>query len=188
MKQITLAKSTTRKLEKESQANRELYRVLCRESIARNWLKLNGIPSWRNPVTPVINVESGSAGRPGYSIMLADGSRFLVCPYPSALLFLDALASARCFAALSVKLSMDCTYGSVNGAVFLRDIPRGKKQYCFAKGGLESGSTFLHYLGVHSGYRLKLICFTARLILFGEPDAPGRGIEGVKAFSPFKRG
>ncbi len=188
MKQITLAKSTIKKLEKESQGNREVYQILCRESIARSWLKFNGIPSWRNPVTPVIDAESVSPDRPGYSIMLADGSRFLVCPYPSALLSLDALASARCFAALSVKLSLDCTYGSVIGSVFLRNIRREKKQYSFVKGGLESSSTFLHYLGIHSGYRLKLICFTARLILFGEPDAPGRGIEGVKAFSPLIRG
>ena len=188
MKQITLSGSIVEKLKRESRGSSEIYSILCRESIARKWLRSAGIPSWRNPATPLMNPKTGSADRTGYSILLADGSRFLVCPYHSAVLSLDALASARCFSALSIKLTTDQICGSVEGCVFLRNLSPGKKEYCFTKGGLESCSTFLHYLGVHSNYWVRFICFTARLVLFGEPDAPGRGIEGVKAFSPSIKG
>ncbi len=188
MKQITLSGSIVTKLKRESRGSTDIYRTLCRESIAREWLRLSGIPSWRNPATPVINSQTASSDRAGYSILLADGSRFLVCPYYSTVLSLDGLASAKCFAALSIKLSRNHSYGSVEGCIFIRNLSPEKKQYCFAKGGLESSSTFLHYLGVQSNYWVRFICFTAKLILFGEPDAPGRGIEGVKTFSPSLKG
>ncbi|MCK5130985.1 MAG: hypothetical protein KAR40_02405 [Candidatus Sabulitectum sp.] len=188
MAQITLAESTVDKLQKESGGNQVVFHDLCRESMARKWLKSSGIPSWRNPATPLENTGNNATGNSRYSIMLADGSRFFVCSYPSPILYLDMLAAAKCFAALAVNLGSNCTCGSIMGCIFLRNISQTKKHYCFNQGGLESNSKLLHYLGRHRGYKSMFIRFSARLLLFGEPDAPERGTEGVKSFYPVARG
>lgn len=188
MAQITLAESTVDKLHKESGGNRVVFHDLCRESMARKWLKSNGIPSWRNPATPLKYADSHAAGSSRYSIILADGSRFLVCSYPSPILSQEMLAAAKCFAALAVNLEKNCKYGSIMGCIFLRNISQTKKHYCFNQGGLESNSKLLHYQDGHSGYKAMFIRFSARLLLFGEPDAPERGTEGVKRFYPVARG
>ncbi|MCD4707152.1 MAG: hypothetical protein K8S62_05380 [Candidatus Sabulitectum sp.] len=189
MVRITLAETKVRKLLKESGGNQVVLRNLLRESMARKWLKSNGIPSWRNPVTPFKNADEYTSGNSRYSIMLADGSRFLVCSYPSPILSLDMLAGAKCFAALAVKLDSNYKSGSIMGCMFLRDISQSSEESRdFNQGGLESNSMFLHYLGVSGRYTTRLISFSIRLLLFGEPDAPKRGTAGIAGFCPTSRG
>lgn len=184
MEQITLSETKIKKLQKESHGSRTVFSNLCRESMARNWLRSNGIPSWRNPSTPPENSDDQHAEHSRYSIILADGSRFLVCSYPNAILSMDMLAKAKCFAALAVNLEIDGRHGSVMGCIFLRDISPEKKQYELNTGGLESDSTFLQYLGRPRRYKAEFFLFSIRLLLSGEPDAPGRGTEGVQRFIP----
>lgn len=182
MTKITLTNSKTRKLQKESADNPAIMRQLYRESVAREWLKFNGIPSWRNPSTPDENYPKKSSGR--YSIMLEDGSRFLVCSFPDPILNSEMLASAKCFAVLSVKTANSYTSGTVMGFVSLKDLSQFPQKYNFLSGGLESNSAFLHYLSVSSKYFWKLLSFSIRLLLLGEPDAPEWGTEGAIAFDP----
>ena len=186
MTQITLTERLIRKLLAESSGNQTVFRQLCREAIVRQWLKYNGIPSWRNPKTPEKNSMEITAGR--YSILLADGSRFIVCSYPCPVLSLDGLAAAKSFAALAVKLEKNGVSGSIPGCIFLRNISQSIQRYNFINGGLESSSIFLHYLTVPGSYVSRLVSFSIRLLLSGEPDAPERGTEGVKAFCPSARG
>jgi len=152
--------------------------------MVRKWLKSNGIPSWRNPSTPLEKTASTAGENSRYSVLLADGSRFLVCSYPSPRLSLDMLAAAKCFAALAVNLESNSKYGSIMGCIFLRSISREGKYYNFCQEGLESNSTFLHYLGRYDSYNARFLSFSARLILSGEPDVPDRGTEGVQRFKP----
>ena len=189
VEQITLDISTVKKLQKESSGNQSVLHHLCRESVARKWLKSNEIPSWRNPSTPLNDTDNGSSHDARYSILLADGSRFLVCsypfPYPHYALSRDMLAAAKCFAALAVGLEKDCRQGSIMGCAFLKDISRTGISD-FNQGGLESTSKLLHYLTVHSSYKAKFIRFSIKLLLFGEPDAPERGTDGVSRFVPVR--
>ncbi len=184
MERITLSETRIRKLQKESHGTRTVFDHLCRESMARSWLRSNGIPSWRNPSTPPENSDDHHAKHSRYSILLADGSRFLVCSYPKTILSLDMLAKAKCFAALAVNLEMDSRDGSIMGCIFLRDLSPEKKRYELNMGGLESNSTFLHYMDRHKRYKAEFIGFSIRLLLFGEPDAPGWGTDGVHRFTP----
>ena len=184
MRQITLTEKKIRKLRKESRGNLSVYHKLCRESMVRKWLRSNGIPSWRNPSTPAEETADATGENSRYSVLLADGSRFLVCSYPSPMLSLDMLAAAKCFAALAVNLENNSKYGSIMGCIFLRSISRSARHYDFTMQGLESNTTFLHYLGRHGRYKAKFLSFSARLILLGEPDVPDRGTEGVQSFKP----
>lgn len=188
MERITLAETTIRKLLKESGGNQAVLHDLLRESMARGWLKSNGIPSWRNPVTPSIDGDGHNSANSRYSIMLADGSRFLVCSYPSPVLSLDMLAAAKCFAALAVNLDDNYRSGSIMGCIFLRNIPQLKKLFYFDQGGLESNSAFLHYTTTSGRYTTRFVGFSIRLLLLGEPDAPERGTEGITGFCPIARG
>ncbi len=184
MERITLTEKVVGKLRKESGGSESVFHDLCRESMTRKWLKSNGIPSWRNPLTPLKDTDNCNSTNSRYSIMLADGSRFLVCSYPSPILSLDMLAAAKCFAALAVNIEKNCRYGSIAGCIFLRNISRSKKCYRFNQGGLESNSVFLRYTSASGCYTTKFIGFSIRLLLLGEPDAPKRGTEGVRGFSP----
>lgn len=182
MARITLAETKFKKLKKESRGNQSVLRNLCRESMARKWLKVNGIPSWRNPATPSEKTGENTPIDPRYSIMLADGSRFLVCSFPSPTLSLDMLAASKCFAALAVDLENDFRQGSIMGCLFLRDLSRSIQSCDFEKGGLRSNWEFLDYPTAPKSYTSELIRFSIRLLLSGEPDAPERGTEGVKSF------
>ena len=186
---VTLTETKVEKLKKESHSNRTVLRALCRESMTRKWLRSRGIPSWRHPATPSENTGRTDSGSPRYSILLSDGARFLVCPHPSSTLSFDTLAASKCFAVLSVALEKDCRYGSVRGCLLLRDIDISKsnRSYDFSKDGLRSNSEFLHCLTRPASYTLKLISFSVRLLLFGEPDAPEWGTDGVEAFTPLQR-
>lgn len=180
--QISLTEKKIRKLLRESRGNTAILRQLCRESIVRIWLKSKGIPSWGNPATPCEQNEITPSAR--YSIMLSDGSRFSVCTYPDAILSKDSLAAGKCFAALAVELDGNNRSGSVIGCIFLRNSPHSPECFRLTDTGLESISTFLHYLGVSNRYTASLVCFSIRLLFMGEPDAPERGAEGVTAFFP----
>ncbi len=184
MGQITLTEKRIRKLRKESRGDLSVYHKLCRESMVRKWLRSNGIPSWRNPSTPLGETADKTGENSRYSVLLADGSRFLVCSYPSPMLSLDMLAAAKCFAALAVNLENNSKYGSIMGCLFLRNLPRAGRRYDFCQEGLESNSTFLHYLGRNDRYTARFLNFSVRLILSGEPDVPDRGTEGVQRFKP----
>ncbi len=184
MERITLSETRIRKLQKESHGIRTVFNQLCRESMARDWLRTNGIPSWRNPSTPPENSDNRTAENSRYSILFSDGSRFLVCSYPETILSLDILAKAKCFAALAVNLDEGGKYGFVMGCIFLRDISYKRVNYDFNTGGLESNSAFLQYLGRHKRYKAEFIGFSIRLLLSGEPDAPGWGTDGVHRFTP----
>lgn len=184
MGQITLTDKRIRKLRKESCDDMSVFHKLCRESMVRKWLRSNGIPSWRNPSTPLEKTASTAGENSRYSVLLADGSRFLVCSYPSPILSLDMLAAAKCFAALAVNLENNSKYGSIMGCIFLRNISREGKCYDFCQEGLESNSTFLHYLARYDSYTARFLSFSVRLILSGEPDVPDRGTEGVQGFKP----
>lgn len=116
--------------------------------------------------------------------MLADGSRFLVCPCRNTVLWLDMAAAAKSFAALAVELDENGEEGFIAGCIFLRNIPQSPRSFDFASEGLESSATFLHYLKRPVSYTFTLIIFSIRLLLFGEPDAPERGTEEVKVFCP----
>ncbi len=188
LERITLTEKVVGKLRKESGGSESVFHDLCRESMARKWLKSNGIPSWRNPATPLKDPDDCNSANSRYSIMLADGSRFLVCSYPSPVLSLDMLAAAKCFAALAVNLEKNCRYGSIAGCIFLRNTSRSKKCYHLNQGGLESNSVFLHYTTTSGRYTTKFIGFSIRLLLLGEPDAPERGVAGITGFCPIARG
>ncbi|MCK5784929.1 MAG: hypothetical protein KAH54_00065 [Candidatus Sabulitectum sp.] len=184
MARIALGETTVGKLKKESGGEDAVLHDLCRESMARKWLRSKGIPNWRNPATPSEDAGRTESGSPRYSILLSDGARFLVCSHPSSTLSFDTLAASKCFAVLAVALEKDCRHGSVRGCLFLRDVSRSNRSYNFSKDGLRSNSEFLDHLTVPKSYTSKLISFSARLLLFGEPDAPEWGTDGVKAFAP----
>lgn len=184
MGQIVLKSRLLLKLRKESGGSREVLNSLCGESVARRWLKTRGIPSWRNPETPGIERKSSSSESSGYCVMLADGSRFMVCSYPSAVLSREKLAAAKCFAALAVKLNSNCTGGSVMGCIFLRDTEIFEKQYNFHRHPLRPASDLVDFITDHTIGRPGALFFSTRLLLSGEPDAPEYGTQGVELFNP----
>jgi len=182
MGQVLLKKRLILKLRKESGGSREVLSSLCRESIARRWLKAQGIPAWRNPATPEMQGVDNSSRGSGYSVLLADGSRFLVCSYPSAILSREKLAAAKCFAALAVKVNNDFTGGSVMGCIFLRDTEVYKKRYNFNKIPLRPASELPGFIANHTAGSPGALLFSTRLLLSGEPDTPEYGTQGVKQF------
>ena len=184
---IGLDETTVGKLKKESCSNQTVLNALCRESMARKWLRSKGFPSWGNPATPSEETGKNKSGNPRYSIMLADGARFLVSSHRAPTLSLDSLAASKCFAVLAVSLEKNCRYGSVKGHLLLRDISRSNRSYNFSKDGLRSNLEFLDHLTAPKSYTSELIRFSIRLLLFGEPDAPEWGTDGVKAFAPSYR-
>jgi hypothetical protein len=181
---ITLPHKQTRKLLAEAAGSRIIFHQLCRESITRQWLAFCGIPSWRNPGTPSEELFQPSYTNSRYSIMLADGTRFLVCPFPHPVLWLDLLAAAKCFAALAVELEENSEAGSVRGCIFLPGISVSPRINDFTDKGLESCSVFLHCLKRPFNYSFSLVKFSTRLLLFGEPQAPERGTEEANVFYP----
>jgi len=181
--QFVLKKRLMLKLIKESGGNREVLSSLCRESVARRWLKAQRIPSWRNPVTPGARQSDNSSNNSGYSIMLADGSRFLVCSYPSAVLSREKLAAAKCFAALAVKTNSDCTGGSVMGCIFLRDTEVSEKRYNFKRMPLKPALELPGFIANRATRSPSAWLINTRLLLYGEPDAPEYGTKGVKQFN-----
>jgi hypothetical protein len=183
MGQIVLKNRLLLKLRKESDSNREVLSSLCGEAVARRWLKTQGIPSWRNPVTPGIKRNSNYSKGSGYSVMLTDGSRFLVCSYPSAVLSREKLAAAKCFAALAVKVNSSNTGGSVMGCIFLRDTEICEKQYSLDRHPLRPASELPDFIADHAARSPGALLFSARLLLSGEPDAPEYGTKGVEQFN-----
>ena len=182
MGQIVLKNRLLLKLRKESGGSREVLDSLCGESVARWWLKTQGIPSWRNPETPGKKRNGDSSKSSEYSVMLADGSRFLVCSYPSAVLSREKLAAAKCFAALAVKVNSNCTGGSVMGCIFLRDTEIYKKHYSFDRHPLRPVSELAGFIANHTTGNPGALLFSTRLLLSGEPDAPEYGTKGVEQF------
>jgi len=168
-------------IEREAAGRIGILEQLSRESIVRSWLKAHGIPSWRNPVSPPPE-SSDSRGR--YSILLADGSRFVVCPYRNAVLSFDRIASAGCFAVVAVDLREHVFSGTVEGMIFLKDVDHGISHHDFSEGGLEPASGLLHSSGVSGGYLISLLRFSIRLLILGEPYPPQRGTAGVRTFGP----
>lgn len=152
---------------------------LCREAVAGRWLKKLGIPSWRNPVSPP---EERPFNTPRYGIMLADGSRFRVCPLKNALVSFDSVAAAKCFAVVAVFLENDFTSGRVAGYIPLGSIEHGMNRLDFTGNGYGSPEEFAGMIRGNSGYLFRLLKFSLRLLILGEPDAPVWGAEGVTAF------
>lgn len=173
-----------KKLKKESKGNYWIFQNLCRESIARKWLKNNNINSWRNPVTPEDITQQSTSATARYSILFADGSRIYVCPFPLPTLSFDELAAAKCFAALSVELNENCKFGSVKGCIFLHNVKKPFEKNMNKQGGLESNEKLLHYLVDCGAYKARVTSFSIRLLLFGEPDAPTDGTNKAKRFCP----
>ena len=116
--------------------------------------------------------------------MLADGSRFMVCSYPSAVLSREKLAAAKCFAALAVKVNSGNTGGSVMGCIFLRDTEIYEKQYSLDRYPLRPASDLVDFITDHTIGRPGALLFSTRLLLSGEPDAPEYGTQGVELFNP----
>jgi hypothetical protein len=185
MTRIHIPPGKMRTIEKEAAGSEAVLQQLCRESIVRIWLKANGIPSWRNPVTPS-KESTDSENR--YSIILANGSRFLVCPYRHAVLSFDRTAAAGCFAAVAVEIEENCLSGTVKGAVFLKKLPLPVQIYDFSTGGLEPALFFMHYLNRPAGYFYSLLKFSTRLLILGEPFPPERDTIGVRTFPAEKPG
>jgi hypothetical protein len=174
-----------KKLRRESGGSNEVFRCLCRESVARKWLLFNNIYSWRNPAAPSETACTDNLARAGYSVMLSDGSRFLVCSNSTSFLFLDTLAAAKCFGVLAVELK-NCNGsvgGTVTGCILLRDIKSVSKPYGIHDRGFRPASELLQYADEHSAGRYGMLRFSARLLLLGEPDAPEYGACDVHKFA-----
>ncbi len=180
----TLSPSMVSKLKKESSNDEDIFDQLCIESITRKWLKTYHIPSWRNPATPIKDMLSQSNGR--YSILLSDGSRFLVKPFSKVVLSLDMLASAKCFGALVVKFDKTDNTGEIISCVFIKNVNKTPTDYSSKMQGLESCSALLHYLEVPRNYIITLVMFSIKLLITGEPDAPEKGACGLIPFNQTK--
>ena len=169
------------KLKKESSNDEDIFEQLCIESITRKWLKTYHIPSWRNPTTPVKDTLNQSNGR--YSILLSDGSRFLVKPFSKVVLSLDMLASAKCYGALVVKFDKTDNTGKIMGCVFIKNVSKTPTNHSSKMQGFGSCSAFLHYLEVPRNYIINSVMFSIKLLIIGEPDAPEKGACGVIPFN-----
>lgn len=176
MTEVSLSPGRHRTLTREASGSRLVLQQLCRESLAREWLKKSGIPSWRNPLSPPADFGD-SQGR--YSIMLADGSRLMVCGSKNAVISFDSIAAAKCFAVLSVTLEDHCRSGKVKGFLLLKDIKQGIHSYDLAPGNCRSPLSFVKMLKNTRGYWRQLLKFSARLLILGEPDAPVHGANGA---------
>lgn len=182
----SLSSSMILKLKKESSNDEDIFEQLCIESITRKWLKAHRIPSWRNPATPIKDTLNQSNGR--YSILLSDGSRFLVKPFSKVILSLDMLASAKCFGVLVIKFNKTDNTGQVMNCILIRNVCKTLSNYSTEIKDLESCSTFLHYLKVPRNYISTLILFSIKLLIIGEPGAPEKGANGVIPFNQTKSG
>lgn len=176
-KTFTLSPSQIFKLKKEASLDEDVFEQLCLESITRKWLKSNSIPSLRNPTTPIKDRLNKSNGR--YSILLSDGSRFLVKPVAEIILSLEMLASAKCFGVLFVQFDRTNFSGQIVNCIFIKNISVNRTTYSSAMKGLESCSAFLFYLEVPKNYIIAILMFSIKLLIIGEPDAPERGAEGI---------
>ncbi len=183
MTNIFLSPGKIRKLKKESAKSTYAYSQLCREAIAGRWLAEHRIPCWRNPVSPPAEYGTGVSR---YSIMLADGSRFMVCRSENAVLSFDAVAAAKCFAVVGISLSEHCS-GKPEGHLLLRDMVPGVHRYDFTGTRRVMPSSFSTGTGTAGGYLAQLLKFSIRLLILGEPDAPVRGTENIMAFQPAER-
>lgn len=180
MTKILLPRGKADKLKREASGSIPSYEQLCREAIARRWLKEWRIPSWRNPGTPSGNC---SADCSRYSIMLSDGSRFLVSGVKDTAIPFDSVAAAKCFAVLGVSMDEDCLAGEPVGVISLSMMEPGINHLSFTgtEGTLKA---FLEEVRNPDGYTTALLKFSIRLLILGEPDAPARGTENVRAFRP----
>lgn len=184
MTKIFLPPGKTGKLQRESAKSSYAFRQLCRESITRRWLRNLGIPSWRNPVPPPAEYSTSTSR---YGIMLADGSRFMVCRARDAVVSFDSVAAAKCFAVLGISLKDNCSSGEPAGFLLLRDMEPGVHRYDLTAIPRRTPSSFMAGTGTAGGYLATLLKFSIRLLILGEPDAPVRGTENVRAFQPAKR-
>ena len=184
MTKISLPPEKIGKLKREASERTYAFRQLCREAIVRSWLTKHGIPSWRNPVSPPGEYRTTTSR---YGIMLADGSRFMVCRAEDTAVSFDAVAEAKCFDVLGISLSDDCRSGEPEGYVLLRDMEPGVSRYDFATNDQRTPSSFIPRIRTAGGYLSVLLRFSLRLLILGEPDAPVRGTENVRAFQPAKR-
>lgn len=176
---IRLSQGTVRTLKREASGCPETFLQLARESVARRWLRSFGIPSFRNPATP----SSGTAGR--YSIMLTDGSRFMVVPASEAGIDLDRVASARCFGVLGVDYDPADAWGTVTSFLPLARIASGTGSCSMSAGENDSPAAFLESLNRPGRYLIQSLIFSIRLLIVGEPEAPPPKFEVCRR-SPFK--
>jgi hypothetical protein len=162
-----LSPGQMRRLSREAGGDRALLERLSRESVARKWLRNSGIPSWRNPRSPR-GPFPWSGGR--YSLMLHDGSRFLVCAAERASVSFDGMAAAKCFAALGISLADDLDGGEAAGFIPIWEMERTPGILPVELSGTPE--EFLRTLRRPSCCTSALLGFSARLLILGEPVPP----------------
>ncbi|HRW78344.1 MAG TPA: hypothetical protein P5207_06700 [Candidatus Sabulitectum sp.] len=162
-----LSPGRRKKLSREAGGDRTIMERLCRESLAREWLRNSGIPSWRNPLSPV-GPFPWSGGR--YSLMLGDGSRFLVCGGARADISFDAVAAAKCFAVLGMNLADDMASGEPAGFTPIWQMERTPGILPLELIGTPED--FIRTVRHPRKYTTSLLGFSARLLILGEPVPP----------------
>lgn len=182
MTKIPLSPKRLRRLEREARGSSHAFRQLCREAVAREWLKREGIPSLGNPEPPPPEFSTASAR---YAMMLDDGSRFMICRAADAVFSFDSVAAAKCFAVLAVSMDKGCVSGEPSGYVLLSDMDPGIHRVDFTCTGHRTPASFLDLVGPGGRYLPRLLKMSARLLILGEPEVPTWGAANARTFNVY---
>ncbi|PIE53508.1 hypothetical protein CSA37_00695 [Candidatus Fermentibacteria bacterium] len=179
MHEIPISTEKLKTITREASGDSQVRSQLLRESVCAVWLRKNGFPCLRNPLTPGKDFRRQAR----YSLIFHDGARILVRGSGHEPLSLDLTAAAGCFGTAVVSLFNNNTSGSVTGFLHLRNISPEMTTHDLSAKNLETPSDLLNYLNKPASYRKSFLLLSLRLLLIGEPWPPESYIAGIPGFN-----